>query len=237
MREQILAEIKRLAAGNATPPGQQTFARQTGIRQHQWMGVFWSKWSDALAEAGFEKNAMNGSIAQNNMLVHVVGACRHYGYVPSLAEMMLYRVTHPTFPSRNTVANHFRGGRAAVIEALRQYCSDAEDCADVAAMLPNVLNSSHSRSTTSGRDSEAYVYLLRSGSYYKIGRSEDLERRVKEVRVSLPEALTLVHTIRTDDPAGIEAYWHRRFANRRANGEWFKLIAEDIAAFRRRKYQ
>jgi hypothetical protein len=61
--------------------------------------------------------------------------------------------------------------------------------------------------------------------------------RVRVLQQGLPEAARLVHVIHTDDPHGIESYWHRRFAQKRVRGEWFKLLGEDVMAFRQRKFQ
>ena len=119
-------------------------------------------------------------------------------------------------------------------EALRRWLAGSAEFPDVTAMLP--LRQTNARSP-SKQAQDGYVYLLRSGPFYKIGKSDELERRIKEIRVALPDATCLEHSIRTDDPSGIEAYWHRRFAERRANGEWFKLTGADVLAFKRRKFQ
>jgi hypothetical protein len=69
-------------------------------------------------------------------------------------------------------------------------------------------------------------------------KTVDPSPRHREVRLDLPAAAVLVHSIGTDDPAGIEAYWHKGFATKRIREtELFKLDAADVAALKRRKYQ
>lgn len=79
------------------------------------------------------------------------------------------------------------------------------------------------------------VYLLKAGPYYKIGKAKDLDQRVRQVKLQLPYPVETLHSIETDDSIGIENYWHKRFACKRANGEWFLLTDDDVATFMSRE--
>jgi len=105
-------------------------------------------------------------------------------------------------------------------------------CAPVA----DIAETHSERVTARAEEIFGFVYLIRSGRYYKIGRSNAAGRRERELAIQLPEKTQKVHEIRTDDPVGIEVYWHNRFRDLRKNGEWFELTAADIATFKRRKF-
>ena len=118
MREHIIHEIRRLAALNGEqPPGQNAFARETGIAEHQWRGKFWARWGDALAEAGYAPNKWTERLSTEAILDEVVKVCRSYRRLPTQAELELHRKKNATFPTINTIKRHF-GRRDSLIAAL-----------------------------------------------------------------------------------------------------------------------
>jgi Meiotically up-regulated gene 113 len=236
MREQILSEIRRLAhAKGGQPPGFRLFERETGIRVSAWRGVYWARWGDAVAEAGFMPNTKTIQFGEQYVLGRIAEACRHFGRIPTVMELRIYKKARADFPNDRAISRRF-GSTANMHRELAKWAGTNETHADIAAMFVGRLF--EGAEPAAKRLAEGFVYLIRWGANYKIGRGDQLERRVKQVRTGLPDSGTLVHAIRTDDPPGIEAYWHRRFADRRAeNGEWFKLTPSDVAAFKRRKFQ
>ena len=230
-REFIIDEIRRVAERIGRPPGLQVFEKETGIRKPEWFGVYFRSWGDALKEAGFEPNTMQAKLSSETILRKYAEVVRHFGRIPASVDIRMYSRDRKDFPGHTTFDNHFRT-KAGLLAALTNWVRKNDDFADLVALLPESKEDNTCASPTEG-----FVYLLKSGNHYKIGRSRELERRVKEISVSLPEEVSLEHAIRTDDPSGIEAYWHRRFSERRANGEWFRLTVADVRAFKRRKFQ
>lgn len=235
MRDFILSEIKRLAFENGgTAPGQNAFTNATGISTGKWRGIHWLRWSDALAEAGFAANAWNQKTDTNEVVRQIAELTRELQRLPTRSEIRMRRQTHPEFPAHSTVSAHLRTN-ADMVQALLQFAEKEKGWIDLPEYLPAIEKVPIA--PRNGNRVDGHVYLLKSGGHYKIGRSDEIERRFREIKLALPESVTLVHSIQTDDPSGIEAYWHRRFADRRANGEWFSLTGNDVHAFCRRTFQ
>lgn len=237
MKDHILNEIRRLTAEKrGKPPGQGVFEGATGVSRGEWRGKYWASWSDALVEAGFSPNKANEKLEPDRVLDCYAEACRHYKKIPTYPEWRMFLANKDNAVGVNALNNVF-GGKDSAVAALRDRAIENGDV-DLIKILPEKPIDSLSFSDKNLPDqSDGWVYLLGSGTHFKIGRSDNIERRVKEITVSLPEKAELVHSVRTDDTSGIENYWHNRFSDKRANGEWFKLSVQDVKAFKRRKFQ
>lgn len=237
-KRHILNEIARTAAENGgVALGRQKFFEATGIRESDWSGKYWARWGDAVKEAGLEPNQLQEAFPEAHLLEKFAELIRELGHIPTSPEIRMKARSSPTFPSHNTFTR--LGSKSERIARTHAYCVERQELLDVAAICEPYLVSTGSEEEDSNEEADAnagYVYLIKSGRYYKIGRTNSLLRRERELAIQLPEPAETVHTIATDDPPGIEAYWHRRYAEKRKNGEWFELSSADVKAFRRRKF-
>jgi len=232
----ILDEIKRTAAANGGQPlGRKRFFSETGIRESDWFGIHWARWGDAIREAGFLPNKLNQALEKNHLLERLAQLTIELGRLPSNAEICLKRRRDPAFPSRDAFAR--LGHKVQLVSELQKYCDGREG---YQAVLGWCESYAPPRRASAGAERSGgqigFVYLLQSGRFYKIGRTNAAGRRERELAIQLPERATTVHVINTDDPVGIEEYWHKRFQAKRKNGEWFRLDRVDVAAFKRRRF-
>ncbi len=236
-RQDIIREIRRTAEENGGRAlGRARFEKTTRIRTIDWYGKYWKSWGDALAEAGLEANTMQGAYSDDRILGALAALTRELGAIPVEGDLMLKRRQDTEFPSKDV----FRrlGPKAQRLRKLLEYCGTRSELGDVAAIVQRGLQQRPSVEATDKREPRqelGYVYLVKHGSRqeYKIGRTNNPLRREGEIAIELPELATPVHVIETDDPAGVEHYWHRRFAAKRKRGEWFELNAEDVSAFKK----
>jgi uncharacterized protein YdaU (DUF1376 family) len=77
-----------------------------------------------------------------------------------------------------------------------------------------------------------YIYLARrdSDGAIKIGSSNNVPRRIAQLKYKHRDSISLVGSFAVPDMCDAESALHKRFSNKRLHGEWFSISKEDIAA-------
>ena len=238
-KDDILKEIDRTAKeNNGTALGRDRFAKETGIKVSDWYGKHWAKWSDAVIEAGYAPNRMQSPYDENVLIEQVISFIREIGKFPTYGDLRLKAYKTGNFPSHNTIRQRL-GNKSKLATKIMSYCKEHPAYSDVTEICNKVSNTLEHEAEHYSKEPDVefgYVYLMKSGRFYKIGSSRNVERRNYELGIKLPENIEILHKIKTDDPNGVENYWHNRFKDKRKHGEWFGLSSSDISAFKRRKF-
>lgn len=234
-KQEILDEIKRTAKENdGRPLGAARFENETGIKPYDW-GRFWVKFGDAQQEAGFVPNQFGSAYVDEFLIEKLIVLMRELNRFPGQRERTVARNNDATFPSEGAY-RRFASTQKKLAGKICAYCSNRngyEDVIEICTPILGKLDVQENSEDKIGNQEIGEVYLYKHDGYYKIGRSNDTVRRGQELQIQLPKELNLIHTIKTDDPSGVEAYWHKRFEAKRMKGEWFNLNSIDIKAFKR----
>ncbi|HOI97024.1 MAG TPA: GIY-YIG nuclease family protein [Candidatus Pacearchaeota archaeon] len=232
-KQEIINSIQQAAKiNNGIPLGKGRFEKETGIKEHEW-NKYWARLSDAQKEAGFIPNQKQGAYTEEFLIKKLIILMRKLSKFPTYREINVEKnINDSKFPDKVTFGR--LGSKKQLAEKVMDYCVEKTGYDDIVKLCQPIvggLDNEKNNDNTSINIGE--VYLFKSGRFYKIGKTNDTVRRGSEIRIQLPERMDLIHSIKTDDPTGIETYWHKRFEAKRMNGEWFDLNSSDIKVFKR----
>lgn len=229
-RRGILKLVKECAKRNGgKPPSRAQFERESGIPVHTWRGVYWTNWTDVLVDAGFKHGPSWRT--DEELLKEYSAFALELKRLPTAPDLRM-RSQKKRTSKWGTYSARF-GGRAGLHQRLRDYWKGKKGgkkilklCEKLPARRPK------------GREmpiEPGYVYLMRCGELYKVGKAQSVEHRYQELTGIIPQELVILHRIKTDDSFGVEAYWHKRFRKYWVKGEWFKLERAEVMVFCARK--
>lgn len=233
-KDVLEAIIKTAKENGGKPLGMGGFEKETGIKKYDWM-KYWPRFGDALQEAGFSPNQFGFVYSDEFLIEKIIVVIRKLGKFPTFQELTVERSKNPELPIFSVFIRAF-GSKKQFAMKVVEYCKNKNGYEDIIELCKPILEKSlklENPNDTNVDLSVGEVYLFKSGRYYKIGKTNDTVRRGSELRIQLPEKMDLIHSIKTDDPSGIEAYWHKRFEAKRMQGEWFDLNSADIKVFKR----
>ncbi len=186
----IIDEIKRTARENGGKPlGKMKFAKITGIQNHNWLGKYWARWGDAVKEAGYEPNKLQGLLSDDFLIEKIIPFIKELGKFP-VAEELRMRARHvKDFPSQSVFCRV--GKKPMLAKKIIEYCEKKGELEEVINICRPILVVDELESDIPGKSEPAdgFVYLIKSGRYYKIGKTYDVGRRKYDIKLQLPEEI------------------------------------------------
>jgi hypothetical protein len=95
----------------------------------------------------------------------------------------------------------------------------------------HVLNGQMPSKSTIAKSDHGYIYLLsfvETHGYYKIGKTQDIQRRINGISTNVPFTVKLNHVFVSQQAIIAERTLHRFFASKRIKLEWFSLESHDV---------
>lgn len=244
-KAQLIEHLQRVVRNNGgRPPGESRFYRESKLSKESLWDADIRSYGDLCELAGFPRNRLTQPMTPDQLFEPLANLAAKLNRFPDHTDREMARRRDGGFPSYEAyrTAQHKNG---PLEQQLLDWCrSRPEHSTAVEIIQAHVARQDGrpQRARSGQRVVNGHVYLMRygnSGRDYKLGMTEKVERRHAQISGMFPGDVRVIHVIDTDDPAGIERYWKRRFESKRVQDkdEIFRLLAEDIAAFKWRKYQ
>lgn len=122
-KDDILKAIKQTAASNGgVPLGIGKFEEATGIRKDEWHGKYWTKWNEAITEAGLQPNQFLTPAYDEEWLIEkLVSYIRELDHFPTKAELKIRNYKDRDFPSLTTFNNRL-GRKSEMAQKVLIFC-------------------------------------------------------------------------------------------------------------------
>lgn len=79
-----------------------------------------------------------------------------------------------------------------------------------------------------------FIYLIQNKEtgHFKIGRTKNINKRIKQLQTGSSGELVLVDKFESDFASKLESYLHNIYSCYNINGEWFDLCYSNVAKFK-----
>jgi hypothetical protein len=243
-KERLVELLRRIARENGgQPPGDPRFFRETKLTKNALWDVGIRSYGDLCELAGFPRNRFKQRKTPDQLFEPLAILTAKLQRFPDDTDRRMAHRQDATFPSQTAFLTAQRE-KGPLDHQLFEWCRLRPEHSLANEIVQSHLSwqSERPKRHKAGRAVNGYIYLMRYGSSgrdYKLGMTEQVSRRHTQIAGMSPYDVRLVHVIETDDPAGIERYWKRRFESKRLQDkdEIFRLLPEDVIAFKWRKYQ